>query len=634
MNPLSNDNEIAILDFGSQYTHLIARRVRELGVRSRIYPNDIPANALKNAVGVIFSGGPKSVVKDSKLKYDPGIFNLNIPLLGLCYGHQLIAKHFGGTVESSNAREYGLSTLSISPAVAGSRSLRDSYQFPISESNKENESLHRNSLVIFKNVPPKTTVWMSHGDHVSKLPKGFKQIATSGNDSIAAMADEKKKIYGFQFHPEVHHTEAGVTMLKNFVFGICGAKKNWTAETMLQEIQAQIKKEAGDKNVFLLVSGGVDSTVCFALLEKTLGKKRVYGLHVDHGLMRLNESKEVKLALAKIGLDNLHVYNAEDEMLAKLKNVYDPEEKRKIIGKLFVEVAERVMKEQGFNEKEWLLGQGTIYPDTIESGGTKNADKIKTHHNRVDRVQEMIKKGLVIEPIKDLYKDEVREIGLKLGLPKNLINRQPFPGPGLAIRCLCAEKSSNTQTLQHANTSTFYKLPIKSVGVQGDERSYAHPALLVLPPRRGETERGLNWSQLKSFSPQITNTHKDINRVLLLISGEETKLSRATVKLAYITKKRLDLLRIIDAIVKKHASGNPRCDRIWQFPVVLIPFGHNHNESIVLRPVESKEAMTVSFAELPDDILNKIKIEIEKLDAIDYIFYDITNKPPGTIEWE
>jgi GMP synthase (glutamine-hydrolysing) len=659
---MSSTNEIAILDFGSQYTHLIARRIRELGVKSHIYPNDIPADRLKNAVGIILSGGPKSIVKDAKLAYDPKLFDLNVPILGLCYGHQLIADHFGGKVESSQSREYGLANLSL---------------------------ITRHLSPIFKNIPNQTSVWMSHGDHVAKMPENFLQIADSGNDSIAAMADEKRKIYGFQFHPEVHHTEFGMTMLTNFVFDICEAEKNWTTETMLQEIQAQIKKEAGDKNIFLLISGGVDSTVCFALLEKTLGKNRVYGLHVDHGLMRLNESTLVKKSLEVIGLDDLHVYNAEDEMLARLKEVYDPEEKRKIIGEFFVEIVERVwgchserseaeprnpfladidslakrkdkkslrcIKKGSLDSppgltrddvvNEWLLGQGTIYPDTIESGGTKNADKIKTHHNRVDKIQEMIAKGLIIEPIKELYKDEVREIGLKIGLPEALVNRHPFPGPGLAVRCLCAKGSNETSAVIAPPTRggwpegpegvQIYRLPIKSVGVQGDERSYAHPALLVLPPRRGETERGLNldWHELRKISPQITNTHKDLNRVLIPLSGDLEKIKNSTLKKGYVNKERLDLLRKIDAIVNQ-AINTPKCAHIWQFPVVLVPFGFNKQESIVLRPVESKEAMTVSFAELPDDILNKIKEEIESLDAVDFIFYDITNKPPGTIEWE
>ena len=605
---MDNSAHIAILDFGSQYTHMIARRIRELRLKSRIYPNDAKIRQFGNsAIGIILSGGPRSVVREPTLPYDPRLFDAGVPILGLCYGHQLIAQHFGGKVGHGEAREYGTAKLSI---------------FNISA---QGGSVAVGQSSIFKDVGSDSSVWMSHGDHVETLPPGFKAIATTGSNSIAAMSQEEKKIYGFQFHPEVHHTQDGMRMLSNFVFNICCAEVNWTTDSMLEEIQKDIRRSAGGKNVFLLVSGGVDSTVCFALLEKTLGKSRVYGLHVDHGLMRLNESASIRTALKTIGFDDLHVYDAGEEMLERLKDVCDPEKKRKIIGDLFLDVAERVMKEVGV-EKNWLLCQGTIYPDTIESGGTKHADKIKTHHNRVDRVNQMIDAGLVIEPLKDLYKDEVRQLGRMLGLPAALINRHPFPGPGLAIRCLCSNGSSEAPTMKQWNNGTIFQLPIQSVGVQGDERSYANPALV--------THRSLHWGELKDISPMITNAEKDINRVLFLVSGNVDKIHDSTVKKASVTKERLDLLRSIDAIVRKHTFRDTSCNHIWQFPVVLVPFGYHHRESIVLRPVESQDAMTVSFAELPDSVLANIKQDVERLGAVDFIFYDVTNKPPGTIEWE
>lgn len=596
--PFMNKNEIAILDFGSQYTHLIARRIRELGVVSHIYPNNISVKKLTNAVGVILSGGPRSIVRQPKLPIDKKIFKLNVPILGLCYGHQLIANEFGGIVKSGTAREYGLAKLKISKSP------------------------------IFNDIKSSSNVWMSHGDHVDKMPVGFSQIATTGNNSVAAMANEEKKMYGFQFHPEVHHTKDGKTMLHNFVFNICKAQKNWTTEKMLDEILSDIKKQAKDKKIFLLISGGVDSTVCFALLEKALGKNRVYGLHVDHGMMRLNETKLVTESLKKIGLADLHVYNAEKEYLSALENIFEPEEKRKIIGDLFLDITDRLMKEMKMNSNDWLIGQGTIYPDTIESGGTKNADKIKTHHNRVPRILKMIKQGKIIEPIRELYKDEVREIGLKLGLPKKLIYRHPFPGPGLAIRCLCSTGSNEKAKSSIFQSCNLSILPISSVGVQGDERSYAHPALITDLPKKQQA-----WKFLRELAPQITNTHKDINRVLFLMHGDPKDLSKSKMNQAYLTKTRLDLLRKIDAIVNKNIS-HKSCSHIWQMPVVLVPFGHKHGESIVLRPVESEEAMTVSFAEIPKTIGQQIVRQIKALDAVDYIFYDITNKPPGTIEWE
>lgn len=600
---MPSNKEIAILDFGSQYTHLIARRIRELGVVSHIYPTDVPTNQLKNAAGIILSGGPRSLVRDPALPIDKKIFSLGLPILGLCYGHQLMAHMFGGLVEFGAAREYGLANLTISPSP------------------------------IFKGVKKISPIWMSHGDHVSKLPEGFKEIASSGSDSIAAMENVEKKMYGFQFHPEVAHSKEGMKMLNNFVFGICQAKKNWSPKQMLGQITDQIKREAGNKNVFLLVSGGVDSAVCFALLEKVLGKKRVYGLHIDNGFMRLDETKKIVAALAKAGFSNLHNYHAEKEFLAATAGVVEPEQKRKIIGNLFLDITDALMREKNLDAGVWLLGQGTIYPDTIESGGTKNADLIKTHHNRVPRVQQMILEGKIIEPIKELYKDEVREIGLALGLPKKMVMRHPFPGPGLSIRCLCSSGSTATVSpLVGPDISVeIFKLPIKSVGVQGDERSYSNPAVIASLPKLSEAKQ---WEFLSSLSPHLTNKHKDINRVTLLISGDQKDLRVATEHEAYLTKDRLELLRIVDAIVTNEITKHPSSKRIWQLPTVLVPFGHNHGESIVLRPVESEEAMTVSFGKIPRIVLKKIVAQIKKLNKIDFVFYDLTNKPPGTIEWE
>lgn len=601
---MKENAEIAILDFGSQYTHLIARRVRELGTVSHIYPNDIAAVKLKNAVGIILSGGPKSVRDINQPDYDPKLFALGVPVLGICYGHQLIADFFGGKIATGKAREYGLATIKLKPSP------------------------------LFQNIKTPTTVWMSHGDHVTQLPAGFKSIAATTDDPLTALANENKKIYGLQFHPEVTHTKQGKRIFNNFIFTICRANKNWTANQMLEQIQTHIKKQAGDKNIFLLISGGVDSTVCFALLAKALGKNRVYALHIDHGLMRLNESSGVNRALKKIGLTNLHIHDASREFFRALKTVINPEQKRKIIGNLFLDIADKVMKEKKMTADKWLLGQGTIYPDTIESGGTKQADLIKTHHNRVPRIQQMIAAGQIIEPTKELYKDEVRQIGLKLGLPQNLLNRHPFPGPGLAIRCLCSTGDDKTKAqlmvVKQFPDLKIYRLPIKSVGVQGDERSYAHPALIIW--NKQLTSR--TWSKLGQIAPIITNRDRTVNRVLVLLSGDQKKITRSELKRATLTKPRLNLLRQIDAIVNKNVSADPSCARVWQLPVVLIPFGYNKKEAVILRPVESTEAMTVNWTRLPAKTLNKIVKKINQLKQVDYIFYDLTNKPPGTIEWE
>ncbi len=598
-------SEIAILDFGSQYTHLIARRIRELGVQSHIYPPETKASDLGQAWGIILSGGPKSVIRDELIPFDEAIFSLGVPILGLCYGHQLMGRHFGGVVRSGAGREYGVATIATSPSP------------------------------LFTDVKQSTTVWMSHGDYVGQLPLGFVQIASTPNESITAMANEDKHLYGLQFHPEVTHSKEGNKMLANFVFTICQATKNWNKKDQLALLTEEILTDAQDKKVFLLVSGGVDSLVCFALLEKVLGKERVYGLHIDHGFMRHHETKAIVDSLKKLGFNNLHIYNAEREFFKALKGVSEPEQKRKIIGDLFLTITDRLMRQNKQSGDGWLLGQGTIYPDTIESGGTKNSVVIKTHHNRVPAIQELIRQGKIIEPIKELYKDEVRSIGQQLGLPKALVNRHPFPGPGLAIRLLCSEKTLKEKPELYTNNDnekltaySLWKLPLKSVGVQGDERSYAHPGLLV------PNQPAFTLQKALRLAPQLTNSYRDLNRVLFLISGDKKNLPSATVKKSFLTKPRTALLQKIDFIVRQTIADDGLEKKIWQFPVVLVPFGHRYGESVVLRPVQSAEAMTIAAALLPPPTITKILNRIKRLKTIDYIFYDLTNKPPGTIEWE
>lgn len=603
-----NEKHIAILDFGSQYMHLISRRIRQLGVLAKIYPTDVNAHDLKDAWGIVISGGPNSV-NDQKLAYDPGIFELGIPVLGLCYGHQLMAYQLGGVVTPAHNREYGMAQL-----------------------------LPEGSSPLLNGLAEQEQVWMSHWDSVTAVPDGFTVIGKTADCPVAAMANEEKKLYGLQFHPEVHHSKNGIRILENFVFAICGAQKNWSMQEYVKQLKQQIKEQVGDRNVFLFVSGGVDSSVAFALLQDILGRERVYGLHVDNGCMRTNESAEVKESLARAGFDNLHVVDASDRFLQALEGMTEPEEKRKTIGRVFLEVQREEFAKMNLNPDEWLLGQGTIYPDTIETGGTETSETIKTHHNRVDEVIEMINKGLVIEPLCELYKDEVREIGAELGLPAELLNRWPFPGPGLGIRVLCStgnidetiDQEATTIQLQQVLEDTGMKaavLPIKSVGVQGDQRSYLQAVVLQGPWK--------SWDELNTLSTTITNTVSGVSRVVLDVTPEHTNFAHMQLVAGTVTQDRLDILRAADDIVAEVVDANGVHGEIWQFPVILLPLSFGAGgETIVLRPFESQEVMTANFYPMDPAVLVEMTQEIVGLEGIDAVFYDITNKPPGTTEWE
>lgn len=613
-------DKIAVLDFGGQYAHLIANRIRRLKVFSEILPSNTPAENLKTYKGLILSGGPQSVYDKNAPKCDKKIFKLGIPILGICYGHQISAYCRGGRVEQGNTKEYGLAVLRVT-----------------------------NPKGIFKGLGESEEIWMSHGDEVKTLPEGSEQIGFTADCEHAAIADFKKHIYGIQFHAEVTHTLCGQKILNNFI-DICRCRRTWSIANFMKQKLADIKKQARGKKVFLLISGGVDSTVTFALLERALGQERVYGLFVDTGFMRKGERREVEDSLEKIGFKNLHVYVAQNEFFDRLKDVYDPEKKRKIIGEHFLEIQRGVVKSLCLNPEEWLLGQGTIYPDTIESGGTRHADKIKTHHNRVPEIEELIRQGKVIEPVSELYKDEVREIGENLGLQEAFIWRHPFPGPGLAVRCLCARKKSLPKDSQQieGRIQNFLRdrfgmdknqlvakiIPIQSVGVQGDARTYRHPVALM-----GEFP---DWKMLGAISTGITNKFKDINRVLYYVSSSYRPAHKQfTLTYTAMTKSRIKLLQKADAIVMKFIYDHKINREIWQFPTVLIPLSVGTGisppvglESVVLRPVASQEAMTANFYQMNPKLLKKLVRKLDGLNGLSGIFYDLTNKPPGTIEWE
>lgn len=552
---------------------------------------------LRGVAGIILSGGPQSVYDKGSPQGDPTIVNLNVPILGLCYGHQWLAHALGGRVAPAKVKEYGPTKITITDP----------------------------KTPVFTGLPQNFTAWMSHGDEVADLPPGFSIRASTKDCAITAMADEKRKIYGIQFHIEVTHTEHGMEILQKFT-ELCKPVK-WSIDSYADHVGAEIKNEVKDRNVFMLVSGGVDSSVAFTLLNKVLGPDRVQGLLVDTGLMRKGEVAAIKKAFDALGIKNLHVEDASEEFFAKLKGIYEPEKKRQIIGDTFISVQRAVSERMGLADDTWMLGQGTIYPDTIETGGTKHADKIKTHHNRVDMIQKMIEEGLVIEPLKELYKDEVRMLGEELGLPHDFVWRQPFPGPGLGVRILCAPEPSISAPTEPPTSLLHLVLPVQSVGVQGDGRTYRHALALFSKTPTVITE------EHRSLAVSIPNGSRVFNRVLLCTS--HTAPFTPVFTPTFITRPIADLLREADSATMDEMRTAKLSEAIWQFPVVLLPFGASKNSySIVLRPIESTDAMTAASFILDAKVLASMTKRLLTIKGIDAVFFDLTNKPPGTIEWE
>ena len=509
---------ILVLDFGGQYCHLIGRRIRENSVYSEIVPYDITTEEVKalnekfNVKGLILSGGPSSVYEPNAPKLDPRILELNLPILGLCYGHQLIAQLSKGTVEPATCKEYGTAQVTVDKPVG------------VLEGLSETEK-----------------VWMSHGDTVFALPEDFEELAHSENCPVAAFRHKQKPIYGLQWHPEVIHTEKGARMLRNFIFQVCKCQANWQMEDLIGKMIAEIKAEVGQSRAIIGLSGGIDSSVATALAAQALNDK-LTAVFVDHGFMREGEPEAIRELFQKFPI-NFIVANSQERFMQKLKGVIDPEIKRKVIGEEFIRVFEEIANESG---AEYLL-QGTIYPDRIESGCRKNSEIIKSHHN-VAGLPKNIKFKKIVEPLRDLYKDEVRKIAKMLGLPKELVNRQPFPGPGLAVR----------------------------------------------------------------------------------IIGE-------------LTPERVAVAKKADAIVRQEIEKNGLQEHLWQYFAVLTDTkatgvkgdSRAYGYVVAVRAAESQEAMTANFAQIPYNILEKISTRItNEIPQVTRVVYDVTHKPPATIEWE
>jgi GMP synthase (glutamine-hydrolysing) len=501
------NEKVIILDFGSQYTQLIARKVRECGVYAEIYPYNLNIEEIQrhHPKGIILSGGPASVFDTNAPHPDKKIFSMDIPILGICYGLQLITYHLGGKVGKANKREYGRAVFKIASADP-----------------------------IFEDIPAESIVWMSHGDKIDDIPPNFIILGKTEN-SISAIRSQNKKIYGLQFHPEVHHTIYGKKILENFLRKVCECKEQWNAASFIETQIKQIREKVGSDEVILALSGGVDSTVAAVLLERAIGNQ-LHCIHIDTGLMRMNESKNIVELFKKHFKIPITLVEAETLFLERLKGITDPEQKRKIIGNTFIELFEK--EAQKFSSAKWLA-QGTLYPDVIESTSVRGPSAtIKSHHNVGGLPERMNLK--VLEPFRELFKDEVRQVGKELGVPDWFIQRHPFPGPGLAIRIIGEVTKERLEILRQADeifiqeiqNANLYNeiwqafavlLPVKSVGVMGDERTYENVcALRAVVSQDGMTADWFKfpYEVLEKASTRIINEVKGINRVVYDITSK------------------------------------------------------------------------------------------------------------------
>ena len=599
---------IAVLDFGSQYAHLIAKRIRHLGAYTKIFSPSVNEKLLRKAKGIILSGGPSSVYSSDIPSFNPKLLASDLPILGLCYGHQLIAKQFGGTITNTGKGEFGKAVL------------EQTSDFPL-----------------WQNVSFPNRVWMSHQDSVTKCPPDFEVTGVTDSGCVAAMKHRNRPIYTLQFHPEVNDSKQGQIMLENFV-NTCDVSSRWSMENFIEETTERLRKEVGGRKVLMFISGGVDSSVAFAMLNKTLGKDQMLGLYINNGFMRKNESTEIIERYQQIGYKNIKSRDYSSFFLDAVFNQVDPQIKRHKIGATFIQMRDRFLNELNLLESEWMLGQGTLYPDIIESGGAEHAEVIKSHHNRVKEVLELLSTGKVVEPLKDLYKDEVRQVGTLLGLPDSIVWRHPFPGPGLSINVLCArgdelfpelEKTALevSACLKDSNCESQI-LPVRSVGVQGDQRTYTPPAALRNAPR--------DWDWLEKEATRLTNEVRNINRVVLQLGSNSRDYEEPfKIREAFCSSDRLDLLREADFMVTQILEENGLMREIFQLLVILLPISKNGKEDcLVLRPVVSEDVMTAQFARIDWNLLDPLVESLIGLAGIETVFYDITHKPPGTFGWE
>lgn len=615
--------KLAILDCGGQYTKVIDRRIRELGVKSDILPINVKAEELQEYQSIILSGGPNNISDKQRLSFDERIFELGKPVLGICYGMQLMSDYFGGVIDSNIVKEYG-----------------------------QNEIWIDNTVPIFDGMAETQKVLMSHGDTVKNVPNGFKVIGKSG-EAIAAIGNEEKRMYGLQFHPEVDLTEEGMKILENFIRKVAKYQDFYALDDRIETSIKMIKEKVGDNKVVVLVSGGVDSAVTAALLVKALDPDNVYAIHIDSGFMRKNESDVICENLKKLGLKNLIRENAKDyffntvvevegKKIGPLVDTIDPETKRQIIGEIFIRIANNVIERLGLDPEHTFIAQGTLRPDLIESGNPEIsgfAHKIKTHHNDVAIVREARKKGLIVETNSDWHKDEVRKVARMLGLEESIASRQPFPGPGLAIRLLCHDKKEEVVITQeevdkinaivNPKGENAQIIPIKSVGVQGDARSYRNLGILY------GNGMDFDWDNVTTVAKQVTDSINTINRIgyILNVKDVNQKIECFDMK---INDECVDLLRELDKIV----TSNLEESKVNQTFAVLLPIGITKKYSVAIRTFVTNDFMTGRPGKIGTEVdktmIEKAVKEIEDKfsDKIEFVIYDVTSKPPATCEWQ
>mmetsp|Transcript_80672 Transcript_80672/g.216215 ORF Transcript_80672/g.216215 Transcript_80672/m.216215 type:complete len:662 (-) Transcript_80672:2-1987(-) len=644
-------HKVAILDAGAQYGKLIDRRVRELNVESDVLPLNTPPEKLKGVYGaIIISGGPGSCYAADAPEFNPAVLEMGLPVLGVCYGYQVLNFVKGGSVERADKRE-------------------DRQEFIEIETSSR----------LFAGLSARERVLLTHGDAVTKLAPGFRVIGSVDGLTVA-LENEEKRMYGTQFHPEVDLSDNGVKIFSNFLFGIAGLEANFTGANRHQAALKEIRDVVGDKEILVLVSGGVDSSVCAALCREAVGAERVHAVHIDHGFMRHEESETVCTALGKVGLD-LRVVNCaadfaaatttvkgkdgSERVVGPLAESISPEDKRMIIGDTFMRITEREVTAMKIDPNKVFLAQGTLRPDLIESGShlaSAKADVIKTHHNDTALVRQLRQEGKIVEPLRDYHKDEVRRLGEELGLPHHLVWRQPFPGPGLAIRVLCSDGTcpaapgaDEMAKVREVVAAGYTKaklsvacLPVRTVGVQGDCRSYKAAVALSLPAPDpadpASAVAAVDWPALFAIARRVPSEAPSVSRTVLMfgapVDSEKDAAALTAVTPTCCVKEVLDQLRAADRVGTETMLRHGLEHTISQMPVVLFPasFGQPGARSIALRPFITRDFMTgtpaVPGQDMPLAAVEEMVRGILAVPGIARVVFDLTAKPPGTTEWE